>query len=70
MFRNHEFRVRVAKRADENAPTVERQPLLTQDELETVKDFMKVSALFFGGVYLVGKIVDAGCAIAVHHGTK
>ena len=70
MFKNHEFRVRVAKRADQDTPHEELRPIIDPDDLKVAVDLMKKAALLVSGVYLVGKIVDAGCEITVHHATK
>ena len=70
MFKNHEFRVRVAKRADQETSPEELRPIIAPADLKIAVDVMKKAALLVSGVYLLGKIVDAGCEITVHHATK
>lgn len=71
MFKNREIRVRIAKRADTDTPEEERQPLrMTKDEIALAKDFAKTTALFIGGVWVTGKLIDAACSIIVHKATK
>lgn len=64
-----EFRVRLAS-YDKNAPTEERQPLISPTDLDHAVALVKKAALFAGGVYLAGKVVDAACTIAVHKATQ
>lgn len=70
MFNNREFRVRIAKQDDQSLLPVERKSILTQDEIQIVKELGRNIALFVGGVYLAGKLIDAGSDIIVHTTSK
>ena len=71
MLRNREFRTRIVT-VEPDVPTPapeERKPFMTPDNIAVVKDFVKTTAIFVGGVVIITKIVDAGCEIAVRRGT-
>ena len=71
MFKNREIRVRLAK-ADETPDLTDavQTIAISRDDIIAVRDWMTKAGLAIGGLWLIGKAVDATCEIAVHHGTK
>ena len=67
MFKNREIRVRIAKTEPEIPDTSEKRelPTMTKDEIALVKDMAKTAAIFIGGVWLTGKVIDGACTIVV-----
>ena len=72
MFKNREFRVRIAKTDDGMTETV-REPIVQiskEDVIDVTNGAIKNIAIAVGSIIAVAATTDALKEIAIHHGTK
>lgn len=71
MFKNHEFRVRIAKTRDDDQWYVTPPKSVTKDDVVNIADgVMKKAAIYVTSVIAIAAVAHAASEIVIHHGTK
>lgn len=71
MFKNREFRIRIAKTGENDTELVEPSIQISKEDVIDVADtVLKKAAIYVGSVIVLTALAHSASEIAIHHGTK